>query len=261
MHKEPDEKMIGLFMIVAIGVFMAIIAVFFKQKLFSGNDSMVVMYFDESIKGLNVGSSVVFKGVEIGKVAKIDLLANAETLDFSIPVYVKMETGQQINAGESYDTKQAVLDALIEKGLRARLTTQSYLTGQLMIELEMLPDTKISLKNHDVDDHILEIPTVLSPMGELSRGIQNLPVRQSVEEFNAFFETLNKQLPILLPKINQTVNGLNKFVGDNSDASARVLNNLNRAILNVGEAAKAFRNFSDYIERHPEALLKGKTGK
>lgn len=125
----------------------------------------------------------------------------------------------------------------------------------------MLPDTKISLKNHDVDDHILEIPTVLSPMGELSRGIQNLPVRQSVEEFNAFFETLNKQLPILLPKINQTVNGLNKFVGDNSDASARVLNNLNRAILNVGEAAKAFRNFSDYIERHPEALLKGKTGK
>lgn len=97
MHKEPDEKMIGLFMIVAIGVFMAIIAVFFKQKLFSGNDSMVVMYFDESIKGLNVGSSVVFKGVETARSPKIDLLGPMrKPLTSAIPVYVKMETGQQV---------------------------------------------------------------------------------------------------------------------------------------------------------------------
>lgn len=73
-------------MIVAIGVFMAIIAVFFKQKLFSGNDSMVVMYFDESIKGLNVGSvGLSFKGVEIGKVAKIDLLPMRKPLTSASP--------------------------------------------------------------------------------------------------------------------------------------------------------------------------------
>lgn len=114
-----------------------------------------------------------------------------------------METGQQINAGESYDTKQAVLDALIEKGLRGAADDAVVSDGQLMIELEMLPDTKISLKNHDVDDHILEIPTVLSPMGELSRGIQNLPVRQSVEEFNAFFETLNNSFRYCCRKLTR----------------------------------------------------------
>lgn len=251
MHKEPNKKMVGLFMVIGITALLLIIGVFLKEKLFTDRGEEAVMFFEESIKGLNVGSPVVFKGVEIGKVAKIDLIANPNSLDFSIPVYVKMDR-QGINSIGEYRTRQEVLDALIEKGLRARLTSQSYVTGQLMIEFEMLPGTPIVLKNKNPD--FMEIPTALSPMGELSKGLQELPIRQSVESFNLFFESLNKEIP----QISKIVSKVDRLVSENSQASADTLNNLNKAIVNVGEAAKSFRNFSDYLERHPEAILKGK---
>lgn len=254
MRKEPNKKMIGLFMVCGLGFLAAVLGIYLKDKLFPETGNMVVMYFEESINGLNVGSSVVFKGVEIGKVAKIDLIADAHDLNFSIPVYAKMSQG--INSRQTDEDKREVLDALIGRGLRARLTTQSYLTGQLMIELEMLPDTKITLRNREDAPGILEIPTVLSPLGEISKGMQDLPIRQSVEKFNQFFDALNKEMP----QIREIVANTNKIMKANSSASGDLAVNLNRAINNVSEAAKSMRNLTDYLERHPEALLKGKRG-
>lgn len=256
MRKEPNKRLIGLFIVSGLSVLLIVIGLFLREKIFYGNNSKtLVMYFEESINGLNVGAPVVFKGVQIGKVANIDLIADTNTLDFSIPVYVRMvQRGQgDINSNE-FDTKIELLNALIDKGLRARLTTQSYLTGLLMIELEMLPDTKIVRRNPK-DSPYLEIPTVLSPIGELSKGIQDLPIRQSVEKFNLFFDNLNNNV---MPQVEQIVAGVNRTVSGNKGMSAETMTNLNRAINNVAEAAKSMRNFTDYLERHPEALLKGK---
>ena len=147
-----------------------------------------------------------------------------------------------------------MLEELIKKGLRARLATQSFVTGQLMIELEMLPNTPIVLKNKNPD--LIEIPTALSQLGEFSKGLQDLPIRHSVESFNLFFDNLNKEMP----KINKIVSRVDKLVTQNSQTSVDTINNFNDAMINIGEAAKSFRNLADYLERHPEALLKGKGG-
>lgn len=258
MRKQPNEKMIGIFMVAGLAAFIFVIGMFLKEKFMSDSGDYVVMYFDESIKGLNVGSSVVFKGVEVGKVVKIELLANAKTLDFSIPVFVKMDKSQGITTNGTGYGKQEMLDELIARGLRARLTSQSYLTGQLMIELEMLPDTKISMKAPSTEKNIYEIPTVLSPIGEISKGIQDIPVRQSVEKFNEVLDNLNQQLPVILPKINKVVGNIDKIVGENKAASAETIDNLNKTIINVGEAAKSVKNLMDYLEQHPESMIKGK---
>ncbi len=260
MHKEPDKKRIGLFMVTGISVLLIIFGIYLKGKVFTDTGNILVMYFEESIRGLNVGSSVVFKGVEIGKVAKINLIADAKDLNFRIPVYVKLEAKQSISSVDEYYTKQTLLDELIKKGLRARLTSQSYLTGQLMIELEMLPDTPIILHPESNVKGYLEIPTALSSIGEISRGIQNIPIKESVENFNKFFAELNKHMPTLLPRVQEVVTNVNTVVTDNTAATSNALDNLNRTLVNVNEAAKALRNFADYLERHPEALLKGKGG-
>lgn len=257
MPKHPNERLIGIFIITGITAFVLAMGFFLREKIFTGEDRMLVMYFEESMKGLNVGSPVVFKGVEIGKVAKIDLIADMNNTDFRIPVYAKMEAQQGINPYQKSEDRREVLNALIAKGLRARLTSQSLLTGQLMIELEMLPDTPVVLRKRRNND-ILEIPTVLSPIGELSKGLQELPIRQSVENFNTFFTELNRQLPITMPKINNAFENFNKMVTTNDRVMTDALENMSKAASSANEAAKAFRNFADYIERHPEALIKGK---
>lgn len=256
MRKEPNKKLIGIFMLTGLAVLAIVLGVYIKSKIFAGGKTLV-MYFEESINGLNVGSPVVFKGVQIGKVVAIDLIANPDNLEFSIPVYVKMEQKKNIEDMEFSD-RETILNELIQKGLRARLTTQSYLTGLLMIELEILPDSPIELHHRKSNNDVLEIPTVLSQLGELSKGIQDLPVRESVVEFNKFFSKLNTDI---MPQLQLTLNDVNRLISGRSGASADTLVNVNRTLSNISEAARSVRNLTDYLEQHPEALLKGKGGK
>lgn len=258
MSAKPNLKMIGIFIVCGIVAFLAVIGIFIRQKFGGDSHNMLVMYFEESIRGLSVGAPVVLKGVEIGKVSKIDLIANPKTLDFSTPVYVKLEDYQSIRYREK-DNKEEILDALVGKGLRGRLALQSYLTGQLLIELVMVPDSKVVWHGkRNSDGNILEIPTVLSQMGEISKGIQNMPIRQSVEGINKFFADLNQQLPQTMTRLNNVLDGLDKVVGRNGKVSVETVNNINRAAVEIGKAARSWRNFADYAEQHPESFLRGK---
>ncbi len=259
MHREPNKKRIGLFILIGFLIFASIIGKFVSNKIFSNEDELVVMYFTESVKGLNVGSPVVFKGVQIGKVSKIELLAGLNDLEFSIPVYAKLDATQDLKVtSKEYYYKQTVLDAFIKRGLRARLVTQSYLTGQLMIELEMLPDTPVEFRSDKKNKDILEIPTVLSPLGELSRGLQALPFKEMLVRINAILNKLEIFIPEILPQWVEISQNLNHIISQNAPQTAETLNNLNRTLYDISDAAKSLRNFADYIERHPEALLKGK---
>lgn len=258
--KTPDKKMIGAFMLTSILMFVGIILMFVGNKIFTRNDDLVVMYFEESIKGLSIGSSVSFRGVEIGKVNSIDLMVDSNETNFSIPVYVKLNENQTFRGKDNkkIKDKEEFLKKLIENGLRARLTTQSYLTGQLMIELEMLPNTPVKLKSSSSLWKALEIPTVLSPLGELSKGIQDLPIKHTLNEFHSFLEMINKELPLILKNTQQLTNNFNKVISDNISGASGTVNTLNKTLNDIGDAAKSLKNLSDYLERHPEALLKGK---
>ncbi len=249
MAKQPNRKLIGTFLFVGLLSFLAIMGALLQNKIFGHKGGEVVMFFEESLNGLSVGSPVVLKGVKIGEVSRISIIANPETMGFSIPVYARMQK-KGISAINSKSGRE-VLNMLVEKGLRARLVSQSYVTGQVMIELEMLPDTPI--KYHDVED-MLEIPTALSPMGELSRSLQNLPLAEGAKNFTDFFKSLNQSMP----EINKVIKDISTVVGRNKGPSAEVLNNFNNAAINVGKAAKSMQNLADYLEQHPESLIKGK---
>ncbi len=259
MRKEPNKTKIGTFILIGFMGFLGIVLNFVWDKIFPDNDNLVVMYFDESVKGLSVGSPVVFKGVEIGKVTRIDLLANAESLRFNIPVYARlMPTQNIIDVAQQFERRKAVFDAFIERGLRARLVSQNLLTGQLMIELEVLPKTPVVLKG--TDDDVLEIPTVLSPIEQLSQDLQTLPLRSMLEQLNSILIRVDKGLDVLMPQMEKIATVLSNVVEQNAPQANLTLNNLNQTLMDVSGAAKAMRNFADYLERHPEALLKGKGG-
>ena len=172
--------MIGLFMAAGIGIFALILIISLRNSIFKNDKDTVVMYFEESLRGLNVGSSVMFKGVEVGQVSRIELVANTNDLSFRIPVYVQLNPDQRIiSRDKSLRGKQELLSELIKKGLRARLGVQNYITGQLFIELTMQPDSPLNLKYKSVDGDYMEIPTILSPMGMISQDFSKIPLKQA----------------------------------------------------------------------------------
>lgn len=260
MPKEPNRKTIGIFALIGIAALFGIIIHSVLHRFTSATKNTVVMYFDESLKGLSVGSAVVLNGVEIGKVTHIELIGDPMSLSFSTPVYAQLRSLHLTDRLSPFQSKKEVLTTLIEKGLRARLITQNYLTGQLMVELLMNPNAPADLHNNprDIRHNIPEIPTVLSPTGELSKGLQNIPIKRYVDKIEKILDTLGAQLPVILPNMAQTSQNLSVATTNLSPRMNDTLDNLNQTLSDMSEAALSLRNLTDYLERHPESLLKGK---
>ena len=263
MSQKPNKKAIGLFLLIGMITLVLIITQSILGKFWLDNKYITVMYFDESVKGLNIGSPVMFNGVEIGKVVKIKIISNPQDLSFQIPVYAKLHPfgkPQENSIWELFGKDKNTLDLLIQKGLRAQLQTQSFLTGQLMIELSMMPDNPMKLVHDkkDLDNNIPEIPTVLSQTGALSRGIQNLPIKRTFDRLDKILTIAENNLPVLLPALTQTAQNLEKITDKTAPATGETIENFNNTLYNISDAMKSLRNLTDYLEQYPESLLKGK---
>ncbi len=266
MKKEPNKKAIGLFLVIGFALFLGLIGQSVLHKLNADKRDLAVMYFSESLQGLSEGSPVIFQGVELGKVTRIVLVTNKDDLNFHVAVYVRFKDTDIISEGSLWekllkkDKDLDFLDLLIKEGLRARLASQSYLTGQLRIDLVMLPDTEINMFESPKKESIPQIPTVLSQREELVRGLNKIKIQETLEKINAVSDSLGKELPVLLPALTNSSKNLDKTLTQMAGASEETLSNLNETLRDVSDAAKSVQNLTDYLEQHPESLIKGKKG-
>ena len=88
MQQNNLYKKTGLFVVIGFACLIGVIFNYVGQKFTTDDKDLVVMYFEESIQGLSVGSSVILQGVEIGQVSRIKLIADVQKGTFQTPVYV-----------------------------------------------------------------------------------------------------------------------------------------------------------------------------
>jgi paraquat-inducible protein B len=157
-----------------------------------------VAYFEGSVKGLNVGAPVEFQGVQVGAVTDIQLQFLTAEGEFRIPVFIQIEPGRMTQVGRQIEVHGQLLKPLIERGLRAQLEMQSLVTGQLIVQLGMHPDTPIRLVG---DGKVPEIPTAPTTMQEVAQN-----VTQALTEI--------RQLPIpqLIGQLVEASQGLNTLI-------------------------------------------------
>ncbi len=265
MKREPNKKVIGLFLVVGFALFLGLIGKSVFNKMHADTKDMVVMYFSESLQGLSEGSPVIFQGVEVGKVTRIVLVTDKNSLKFNVAVYARFKETDIISEGSLWEKLWKkenfnFLDIMIEQGMRARLASQSYLTGQLRIDLVMLPETEVKMFESPKKENIPQIPTVLSKKEELSRGLDGLKIQEMVSQINHVTDVLGKELPVLLPALRESSQNLDKTLSKVAGSSDETISNLNETLRDVSDAAKSLQNLADYLERHPESLIQGKKG-
>ena len=138
MSKPANKTMIGVFVVVAIGLVVAAILILGSGKFFTDKPKFV-LYFDGSVKGLAIGSPVVFRGVKVGTVTEIGMLFSKKDLSVLIPVYVELgEADVTMMDDNSLSAKKGArkkilyeyLDALVKQGIRAQLEMQSFEIGR-----------------------------------------------------------------------------------------------------------------------------------
>jgi len=234
MSKKVNKTAIGVFVTGALVLLMVAIVVFGSGDLLKRTNKFV-LYFDGSVKGLSLGAPVVFRGVNIGTVKDISLIYDSKAGTIMLPVIVEIEQGR-IKGTPSFGD----LDGdkkMIALGLRANLEVQSFLTGQLMISFDFYPDKPAELRG--IIKGYPELPT--------------LPVSPDI------FEMMN-ELPIkeIAKNLESASQGINKLV--NSSAIPRSLYDLQNTLQQTQKAMHSVSLLTEYLEEHPESLLKGKVG-
>jgi len=119
-----------------------------------------VMFFDSTVRGLQIGAPVEFQGIKVGSVLDLRLEFDSQDSTFSIPVLIEIEPERIVdrNTDENEESPYETLNSLVDRGLRARLQSGSLLTGQLFIELSMQPETPLVLSGQE--SRYPELPTV-----------------------------------------------------------------------------------------------------
>ena len=235
MAKKVNRKMIGGFVVVAVGILAASIAIFGSGDMFRERIEFA-LYFDDSIKGLNVGGPVLTKGVKTGAVKQIVVRTFMDDLTSTVAVFIELypESFDVVTPSDQHLDPLDSLPGLIDKGLRAQLVSQSMVTGQLSIEFVMRPDTPANLKNLDGD--ILEIPTIPSTLSRLEKQLQQIDIGEMYLRLTSILDSLDSSLKNLDLKaagieLNSLVGDIRQLVNNMESEIKSLAENLNEAVM------------------------------
>ena len=195
MSKQANPTLIGIFVAGAIGLIVAGILIISGGKLLLTDKTHYVLYFKGSVKGLNIGSPVSFRGVNIGTVTDIQLVVNEQASDIRIPVIIEIDNTKFIRpqAGQSLLDDDDSIAGLIQAGLRAQLQLQSLLTGQLFIQIDFLPNTPVQLVEDSKSRWApQEIPTIPSPIEIIGKLLEDIPMDKVKKHILAAIEGLDR---------------------------------------------------------------------
>jgi paraquat-inducible protein B len=257
-----------------------------------------VLQFEESVRGLTPGAPVEFRGMRVGTVSDVGLQIDVQSESVRIPVTIEIEpqritfTGVEDAKDNPYDdTPYVLMEKLVERGLRAQLQSGNLVTGQLLVDLGFHPTAAPAKLIRDGE--YPEIPTVPSEIDALTTSVSGvmtelaaLPLTELVQELRTTVQGVNQlvtspntagtlealngtatELQALLQTIDQQIGPLmtqahgalvsaESIVGTNSQTRY----DLNAMLKELAGAARSIRVLTDYLERHPEALLRGKSG-
>lgn len=245
-----------------------------------GEPRYIRMRFEQSLRGLTVNAPVEFHGVNLGRVVSVDLDYDQDKKNFPTMVGAVIYPARLGKAHEKIlsqwgaedDNRSAqLMAAFVKQGLRAQARTANLITGQLYISLDFVP--RAAPVNFDMAARPLLIPTVPGSLDKLQEQLQaivdkfsKLPLDQIAVNLNGSLSEMSKTLhqvnTRMLPQLNDTLDQTRKTLaaaeqtlGEDSPQRQQ----LSDAMGEVERTAKSVRALTDYLGRHPESLIRGRT--
>ncbi len=183
--------MVGAFVIGGLALFAVALMVLGGGQIFK--DALTyTLYFDGSVSGLSIGAPVVFRGVPMGNVTQISLVANSRDSNVTIPVTIMIDEKSFISSSGntlSERMQETIIRRMVERGLRARLALNSLITGQSRVELDFFPNTPMIYRSSNPET---EIPTIPSPIDTLQKTLAKLPIEKMADSISAILSSVTE---------------------------------------------------------------------
>jgi paraquat-inducible protein B len=257
------------------------------------------LFFNESLRGLSPGAPVTLLGLPGGEVIDVGLdidpasgivRGRVEIVTFPERLIARLNRQQQGSGdalAKSQQQRRALMKRLIEqRGLRAQLRSGNLITGQLYVALDYFPDAPKATVDWNAQVPVLPVvastlPDLEAKLSSIVAKLEKLPIEQIGTDASKALVTLNTTLEgataalsnidtNLTPALKTTLDELRQAVASanlllaNTDATllgkdAPAQQELRDALQEVAAAARSVRVLADYLDRHPEALIRGKT--
>ncbi|KAF1040351.1 MAG: Paraquat-inducible protein B [Herbaspirillum frisingense] len=247
-----------------------------------GTPQTVLLYFDQSLRGLQPGATVDFRGVVLGEVKNIGIEYDRNKGEFRMPVTVQIypdRLGHRFNQEmtEPRYSHAERLRFLVKRGLRAQLRNGNLLTGQLYVAIDFFPKAKpVQIDTEKVP---LELPTIPGSLDEIQSQIADIagklskvPFDEIGRDLQSTVKTLNKTLTTaeqtaarinndIAPEMTaamkdarKTLNAAERTLSDD----APLQQDIRQTMQELSRAAASIRILTDYLQQHPESLIRGK---
>ncbi len=217
-----------------------------------GDPYVYLLTFKQSVRGLAIGAPVEVGGITIGEVTEIHPQFDMNTMEFTVPVTICVDPKRygvnfiDVLPGEdAMKTHKKVMETLVKRGLRAELKTGNLLSGSLYVAFDFVPDAPPVALNWSRNP--VELPTVSGKLDALEDNVTSL-----IKNLNVV--TVGVQGT--LTNADRLLTNAGNLVAPDSAFNTELINLLQQG----GGAAQSLRVLADYLERHPEALIRGKTG-
>ncbi|HXI71366.1 MAG TPA: MlaD family protein [Verrucomicrobiae bacterium] len=232
-----------------------------------------LLVFKQSVRGLEVGAPVVMDGITIGEVTEINPQFDAQKVEFTVPVIVSVDPARYgvkyrslPDGDNAVKNNRYVMDTLVAHGLCAQLKTGNLISGSLYVAIDMFPDEPpVAL---DWSQNPVQLPTksgsieaIEDSVGRLLKNLDKTvtSTRGTLTNANSLMLSLDKTLGTTrgaLTNADRLLNNAGTLIAPDSLFNAE----LNNLLQQGGGAARSLRVLADYLERHPEALIRGKPG-
>lgn len=200
MSKKASPTLVGLFVLGAILIAVGTVAFLGTTKLFT-REKKCVCFFRQSVTGLQVGAAVKFKGVPIGQVTKIQIRFDPDATTY-VKILFNINTDTVVNnLGVDIDLfDEATTRKQEERGLRATLVSESFITGILFLELDYHEDAPppVYLLGKDSSRHeeggYSEVPTIPSNVEAIMEDASKAMAKLGKIDFEGLITDLRKLL-------------------------------------------------------------------
>jgi paraquat-inducible protein B len=194
MSQKPNPISIGLFIVIGAALGVTGLLLFSSSKMFTKTLNCVI-YFDQSLNGLNAGAPVKIRGVTIGSVNRVMVRFNQSTNDLSLPVIIELEEkllNERLSEPVAAFTG-AFLEERVRNGMRASLQAESLVTGVLYVELSREPNAPPPVL-HQLEHRYPEIPSQPTQIQALLDNLASLDIKGISTNINALITRLDTVL-------------------------------------------------------------------
>ena len=259
MSKKANPTVIGSFVVGAAILLVVGILVFGSGRIF-GDTLNYVLYFEDSLKGLHAGAPVMFRGTSVGVVSDIKVVIDGQDQSIRVPVFIELDEQEvevvnavpestQDEGKDKARDREFIRKLVLEQGLRAQLEMQSLVTGQLIVQLDFIPGSPITL-HPEFQDTIPEFPTVPSSLKQLAQKLEDLPLNEFVGSAVQAIQTLDRflndpALATLAGEARALVGDLRKFMKEANREFPKIVGDLDETIQGTQQLVN---NINDQVQ-------------